>query len=382
MKKTLLMTLDYPPMVGGVANYYRHLVEQLPQESIVVLDNAHGELLSSSRWVWPKWLKAVSSTYRLIKKEKIEHLLVGQILPLGTVALMLHLWLRIPYTVMTHAMDVTLPFGPEGSRRKQWLIKNILHKAAAVTTVSSFTKNKLRELGVQSHKIFLVYPCPHITPELLSAKHPPQDYSRELRFATQSRCSLEYLAAGIAQGKKIILSVGRLVERKGFDMVIRALPELRKIFPNILYIIVGDGTDRQRLEQIAREQRVDDIVHFTEVISDEAIAQWFAACTFFVMPSRKLSNNDVEGFGIVYLEANSFGKPVIAGNSGGVHDAVIDGQTGLLVEPENVTMLTQAMNRFLDDSAFAQRLGQQGQARVHEQFRWSLQAQTVQRMLE
>lgn len=152
MKKALLITLEYPPQVGGVANYYKNLVSQMSQDRIRVLTNDKSELLSTNKYIWPKWLKGLVNSYRAAKQNEIEHILVGQILPIGTIALVLKIILKIPYTVMTHAMDVTLPYGKDGSARKKWLVKKILSKADSVTTVSRFTKKYLVDMGVDKRK--------------------------------------------------------------------------------------------------------------------------------------------------------------------------------------------------------------------------------------
>ncbi len=175
-------------------------------------------------------------------------------------------------------------------------------------------------------------------------------------------------------GRQVILNVGRLVERKGFDSVIKALSRVLEQEPAALYVIVGEGVDRERLHHLAQEQGVAENVRMVGAISDEELARWYTQCELFVMPSRELSNRDVEGFGIAFIEASSFGKPVVGGTSGGVSDAVIDGRTGFLVEASDLDMLSGAMLRLLSDTARAQELGEQGRVRVRSEFRWRVQA--------
>ncbi len=366
MKKTLLVTLDYPPMIGGVAHYYHNLISCLPDGQVYVLDDEHHELLSTSRFVWPRWMKGMVSTWRSVRMYNIEHILVGQILPIGTIALILHLFKRIPYTVMTHAMDVTLPQGSGGNRRKRWLVRMILRKAHRVTTVSSYTRQQLEKLGVPAKKIIMVYPCPNVDGAI--------DIANE---ATVGNLNEKYELGT----KKLILSVGRLVERKGFDMVIQAFARLREESPDLVYAVVGDGPDMNRLKKLADQLDVSDRVIFTGRVEEEELAQWYSRATVVCMPSRQLSNYDVEGFGIVFLEANSYGKPVIGGKSGGVGDAVVDGETGFLVEPDDVRMLAAALERLLSDSQLAQQLGENGRRRVAERFRWEVQAKELEHIL-
>lgn len=364
MKKTLLVTLEYPPSVGGVATYYAHLVSELPSDSIVVLHNNDDALLF--RRLWPRWLKALWSTWRTIRREGIECLLVGQILPLGTVALILHKLTGIPYIVMTHAMDVTLPFSNEGSARKQKLVKKILKHASAVTTVSQFTKQHLVTLGVPESQIHIVSPCPHITPETF-----PVTVDEVVAFDKEHQLD----------GKRVILSVGRLVERKGVDRVIEAMAMIKTQHPNALYVIAGNGQYAYELKKIVERLSLQKHVYFVGKLSDQELAKWYQRCDLFIMPSRQLSNRDVEGFGIVYLEANSFGKPVIGGKSGGVADAVTHEETGLLVDPNNVAEITAAIDRLLTDAPLATRLGNQGMQRVRAEFQWSQQARRLEQLI-
>ncbi len=361
MRRSLLVTLEYPPQVGGVANYYYNLVNQLPAEKISVLTNADHRLLS--RWpLWPKWLPALWTIWKKISQDKIELLLVGQVLPLGTVAWLLKLVRHTPYIIMTHAMDITYP---QKYPRKKWLLKKILNSAEQITTVSNYTRQEIKKLlsGRQQHKVTIIPPGPNITPA--KYPYPPAVFSQEE-----------------IKNKKIILSVGRLVARKGHDRVIQVLPEILRHYPQTKYIIAGHGENKSDLQQLAKNLQVDKNIVFLHNLNNQQIAWLYQNCDLFIMPSRQLANNDVEGFGLVYLEANSFGKPVIAGQSGGVSDAVIDGQTGYLVDPEDKEMIAKAILRVLDNQPLAQKMGQQGAQRVKEKFSWPLQAQRLMHLLK
>lgn len=359
MKKTLLVTLDYPPMVGGVAHYYANVAQNLPHERISVLDNSSSQLLF--RYVWPRWLKGLWSVFRQVRRQKIEHILVGQVLPVGTIALLLKRLFGIPYTVMTHAMDITIPFGPEGSARKQRLVKKVLAGADSVTTVSTYTKKQLTDLGVPENTIELVYPCPHVSQT--SAKS-TEDTPHTLT------------------GKKIVLVVARLVERKGIDTAIEAMALVSTQHKDAQLIIVGEGNDKKRLQGIVKKNELEHHVTFVGAVSPEELAAWYERCDLLVMPSRELSSRDVEGFGIVFLEAAVFGKPVIGGNSGGVPDAIVDGHTGFLVDPHSKDEVADRIIQILDDPSLAQQLGQAGRKRVEEQFQWSVQIKKIEKLLQ
>lgn len=139
-----------------------------------------------------------------------------------------------------------------------------------------------------------------------------------------------------AHRDKIILSVGNLVSRKGHDMVIRALPRLLDTIGKVRYLIAGDGPYRAELEDLASSLGVQGHVVFAGKVPDADLPDIYSLCDLFVLPSREQPEScDAERFGMVFLEANASGKPVVAGKSGGVGDAVLDGETGLLVEPRN-----------------------------------------------
>lgn len=173
------------------------------------------------------------------------------------------------------------------------------------------------------------------------------------------------------EGKRILLTLARLVERKGQDKVIEALPLIKREIPDVRYVICGKGNDEARLRRIVEEKGVAGEVVFAGFVPNEERGAFYDACDVYVMPSREIpEKGDIEGFGITYLEANAFGKPVIGGKSGGVSEAVIDGVTGLLVDPGDVEAIAVACVRLLGDPELAGRLGNQGRDRIRREFNW------------
>ena len=166
-----------------------------------------------------------------------------------------------------------------------------------------------------------------------------------------------------------LLTVARLMERKGVERVIQAMPKVLDSVPNARYVVVGDGAYRDKLERMAAESPARDCIEFTGSVSDSNKWAWYRKCSLFVMPST------IEGFGIVYLEANAFGKPVIGGNVMGVPDAIVDGETGLLVDPMNVDAIAEAIVGLLQDPGEARRLGRNGRERAERDFSWRANAE-------
>lgn len=292
--------MEYPPQVGGVANYLADLVDS---DTMVLVWRQH--------WLWLLFVVG-----RIIKKEKIEKIEAGQILPIGTIALYFKKRLNIPYRLYTYGMDVTF------AMRKPKLLKKILDNAEEIVTISEFTKQKLLEAGADENKIKIIEPQAHITPE---------------KFKVSEKEIEEFKNKYKLNGKKIILTVGRLVSRKGQDTVIKCLPKI----PEVIYLIVGKGDDRSRLEQLAKENQVEDRVVFTGELTDQEIAVAYTLCDVFVMVTRQ-EVDDFEGYGIVYKEAQSFGKPIIAGRAGGASEAV--GDNGVLVDSNNQEEIIKAIN--------------------------------------
>ncbi len=169
----------------------------------------------------------------------------------------------------------------------------------------------------------------------------------------------------------ILLTVARLVSRKGIDTVLRALPQILDQTPGLQYWIVGSGPARHSLVQLAQELQVAHAVRFMDAVSDSELPEVYQKATIFVMTSRaEYHAGSVEGFGIVYLEASASGLPVVAARSGGAAEAVIENETGLLVPPDDPQALAQALTRLLNDAALRQRLGSAGRRWVENEMNW------------
>jgi phosphatidylinositol alpha-1,6-mannosyltransferase len=175
-------------------------------------------------------------------------------------------------------------------------------------------------------------------------------------------------------GRRVLLTVGRLIERKGHDTVIRAMVEIRRAFPDVVYVVAGSGPDEARLRSLATSLDLpSDAVRFVGEVRQDELAVYYSLADVFVMPNR-IVGSDVEGFGLVFLEAALSGRPAIGGRSGGAIDAIVDGVTGLLVDPNSGVAFTEAAHRLLSDSALAGRMGAAAKERGLRDFDYKILA--------
>ncbi len=364
--KTLLFTLEYPPFRGGVANYYGNLVKYWPEPSriFVLKDN-----LINQRLPFLKWLPAYFALVKKIRQEKIEHVIVGQILPLGTIAWLCSNFCKIKYSVILHGMDFTFALK---SARKKWLAGKILNHSEKIICSNSYVAGLAKQTFPDiALKVKVVNPG--VEPFLSSRTE--RSGARDL-LNLPTTADKGFLPSVEMTNKIILLSVGRLVRRKGFDKVIEALPEVLKRVPNLVYVIIGDGPELKSYELRVTSYGLKEHVKIIEHAGDTDRDSWYNISDIFIMPSRSF-NGDFEGFGIVYLEANLAGKPVIAGRSGGTADAVVDSVTGLMVNPEKVNEITEAIVKLALDPELRQKLGEQGGIRAMNDFNWANQIKKI-----
>jgi phosphatidylinositol alpha-1,6-mannosyltransferase len=179
----------------------------------------------------------------------------------------------------------------------------------------------------------------------------------------------------------ILMSVARLQRRKGHDLVIRALPELLRQWPMTRYVIVGDGNERRALEALTTSLGVERAVHFTGEVIDDDLPSYFAEADVFVLPTR-VEASDFEGFGIVFLEAAAAAKPSVGGRNGGVPEAIVEGETGMLVEQDDLASLTRILLQLLGSPELRHRLGEAGRSRAVRDFDWNDAARSVMKIHE
>jgi len=304
------------------------------------------------------WLTLAAAAPRLVRSFAPDQIHCGQSIETGTIGWWLKRRYGLPYVVHTFLEEIMVY---RRGRLTRPLLKRVLTGADAVTTISEFSREQLLELGVQPERIHMLYPG--VTP--LQA-------TEEAGAALRRKHRLE--------GRKVLITVGRLAPRKGHDRVIEALPRIAERVPEVTYLIVGPGSERERLERLAQTTGVADRVVFTGPVAHAETPAYYRASDVFVMANRELANGDVEGFGLVFLEANACGLPVIGGRSGGTSDAIRHGETGWLVDPNDTGELAEKITQLLSDSALARRFGEAGRERVERDFTWERSSAVVQRI--
>ena len=361
--KSLFISRDYfPPQVGGISNLLAQTALSLGPSSVCCLtgvtSNQSSDDLGIHTYRRPGMFAKSSLKQGISVAKGVREIVIRErptIAHIGTIddgylGLLLRRFLNLPFILCAHGNEL---LGNDTSWDKPNLA---IRNAECVIAVSKFTAALVVDRGVDVNRIRVIYPgcdTEHFRP--LS---PNADLKDKILRGRSSN--------------SIILTIGNLVERKGHDLVIRAMPELLKTVPDVTYLIVGDGPYRKRLEELTYEAAVADHVIFLGRVPSNQLPEFLAICDVFAMPSRpRLECSDVEGFGLVFLEANACGKPTIGGRSGGVAEAVLHDETGVLVDPTDFNDLGQQLSRLLLDKALARELGQRGRQRVQEHFTWS-----------
>jgi phosphatidylinositol alpha-1,6-mannosyltransferase len=344
--RSLFITNDFPPRVGGAQSYYWRLIQTLDPGEVVVLAPADRDaaafdaghpytvVRASTSVLWP--LPTLRRTAGdLIERHGIELLQLGHPLPAGMVGPWLKHDLRVPYLVFLGGAEVTGPGAVPGGRE---LLRWVLGEAALLVTVSEFTA------GEASRQVRGRVPARVLRPAIDCECYTP---------ATAAEAAAEKRSLGV--GGPLVVCVGRLVLRKGQDKLIEALalldPVLDGVVGRVELALIGHSPTGPYFRHLARRAGVTDRVRFVGEVSGDEMRRWLQAADVFAMPSRtRLGGMEVEGFGLVYAEAALAGLPVIAGLSGGAPEAVVvdgDGVSGLVVDGSSAAEVAVAVGALL-----------------------------------
>ncbi len=367
-RRYLVITELFLPTKGGTAVWFDEVYRRLGDRSTHILtarvpdceahdrdhaNTVHRLRLYHSRWLRPASLPIYSKLFlkglMLGMRHRFDAIHAGRVLPEGCVAVVLGRLLRLPVVIYAHGEEITTW---RRSPRRLKAMTSAYLAAARVVANSEFTRDRLLELGVEPVRIAIINPGVD-----LARFHPGYD-TADLRQGLS-----------LAPEQKLILSVGRLSRRKGFDQVIRSLPALRAQGLDVHYAIIGIGEDRDYLLSLAAELNVKERVHLLGHVLPDDLPRWYCAADLFAMPNREI-DGDTEGFGMVFVEAAACGVTALAGEAGGTGAAVLHEQTGLRVDGADNESVTCALARMLSDDSLRQRLAESAKARAHRELGW------------
>ena len=366
----LLVSEIFPPQTGGSGRWFWEIYRRLPRDRVVVaageyhgaeeFDRAHEVRVHRLPLSLPSWgivslsgmknyWRAVRALTRIARCHSVEQIHCGRCLPEGLMARMIQLKTGLPFICYAHGEELKYA---ASSRELTWLARRVLRRAAFVIANSSSTRQILADGW-------------RVPPDRIRLMHPGVD-TRQFQPAPRDAAARSRLGWG---GRPVILTVGRLQKRKGHDMMIRALPAIRRQVPDVLYAILGDGEERHALDQLAREQGQFDAVRFHGELSDADLTAAYQQCDLFVLANRQVGQ-DIEGFGMVLVEAQACGKPGVAGASGGTAESMRIPDTGCVVNCVGPDELAMTVSELLLDPARRERMGQAARTWVEDRFDW------------
>jgi phosphatidylinositol alpha-1,6-mannosyltransferase len=376
-----IVTGVYPPLIGGSGAVMHSLAVHAPDQISVITSefDSDGERISVTKGqhVTPdsvfriprlshnlNWLprgkiralcqaaydrlvvhpQATGNLFRLLESRRPEVICVGTLSSCYWVVSAARKWRQeAKVIVYVHGEEV-----PKGKGHFNNMRLQALQNASALVAVSSFTKNTLIEIGIPPGQITV------ITNGVDTTRFQPGERSHRLidKYGLANR--------------RILLTLARLDERKGQDMTIRALPKIREAVPDVVYLVVGEGSYGGTLRRLVADLHLEDAVIFTGAVSDDDAVTFYRTCDAYIMPNRTLEDGDTEGFGLVFLEAGACGKPVIGGTAGGVPDAIKHEVTGLLVDGTSTEAIASSCIRLLEDARLRSELGANGLAHARQ----------------
>ena len=377
--RCLLVASTFTPIHGGSAVVYDNLCRKMPPGSIRVLtaaanyqngaaipdwqahdaaqpfpvDRIHllrprnmpppaNKLASLWRLLaldLPLYARVLAKAALLVRRHRINVVCVGELVTGSWLGIALKKLFDVKLITYVHGEEITTDTGGTfGARRKQFL-----QAADKVVAVSSFTCDAMaRQMDLSPSAMVLI-----------------QNGVDLARFTPGER-DPALMARHKLHGKQVILTVGRLVPRKGADMTVRAMKQVVARRPDVHYLIVGDGDLRAEIEGLIATEGLSEWITMVGKVSDDELLRYLRLCDLFVMPNRTMPDGDTEGFGLVFREANACHKPVVGGRAGGAVEAVADGVSGLLVDGYDPADIAQAIERILGDPALAARLADGG----------------------
>lgn len=357
--RVLFVSLEFPPDRGGIGEYHRQLLlhsnwlDVLAPTAVATAEQSPRVLRGRFFWLlWPRWIPLLWTLRRALHNGQYQSIVVSHILPVGIVAFFQKKIFGTPYAVLLHGMDVAILRG-----YKKILARNIMREASLVVANSQATREDALAINVDEEKCFVLYPCPSLAVEQ-SIAH-PRESSQTWR----------------------LLSIGRLVERKGFDTLIRVVAELERQGHPVRLTIVGGGKFEGELRRIISEEQLEQAVELVGSKSIEELGAFYANADLFVYLPRRLPNGDTEGFGMVCLDAALFGLPVVVSRGTGAEETIEQGLTGVLTDRLDVKSIASDISTLMNDPELRMRMGIAGRERILNSFRWSDRVKKLEALL-
>ncbi|TSC84800.1 MAG: Uncharacterized protein G01um101413_184 [Parcubacteria group bacterium Gr01-1014_13] len=365
--KTLIITLEYPPQIGGVASYTYNLAKNMPVADIVVYTvkmDGGPDFDKKNQWkvvrgkpfslfLWPRWVKMLGEIWGLVEKENITKIYVHHALPVGYVAYLLKKFKKIPYVLFFHGTDLDL-----GIKNKKNKLKKICLAAEKIVVNSNFLKNKFQSAFEDLKKeITVVHPCPN---DIFLQPVPEMELKK-----IKSQLALE--------GKSVIITVARMIEGKGYPHLIRLLPKILEKVPNLVWLIIGDGPKKDEIIKSIQKNYLQNVTRFIGKLPYTELPKYYQLADLMVLLTHPDESSAEEAWGTAFVEAAASGLPVVAGRAGGVEESVANMQTGLVVDVYQDQGIISAVSELLRNRAFAKQMGAAGRERVMREFNWSEQ---------
>jgi phosphatidylinositol alpha-1,6-mannosyltransferase len=345
-KRILLFTENFPPIEGGSGRWFWELYRRLPAKDIVIVTsdiNATVDMkrvdesidatvvripLKSAEWGFKSlqglkfYFQALLKLKKLVKKYNIDEVHCGRVIHEGVTAWLLNCLTGTRYRCFIHGEDVETA---ATSREQSLMVKQVCKRATSLICNSENSKGLTQRLGFdEGQKCIVLHPGADVDRFVIS--EPDASFRQKMGW----------------QDRFVLLTVGRLQQRKGQDFLIQALPDMLRSVPNALYVVVGSGECDTQLQQSVLDLGLEDKVQFLSDLDDRTLIACYQQCDYFILPNRTIGN-DIEGFGMVLVEAQACGKPVIAGDSGGTAETMNIGVTGHIVDCSKVDGLAEQL---------------------------------------
>lgn len=366
--KILILSSEFPPGPGGIGTHAYQLAKNFalasnevqvltPQdyaaeEEIVTFNRSQPFGVSrfiNGKSAFSKALTRIRELNSTLRHFEPEVVLVSGSRSIWMTALLMSFYRDVPWVVVAHGTEFGQMHGLNA-----WLTKVSANQASDLICVSEYTRQAVRALGVNKPPMEVV--------------HNGADEAQYFKL-TEDKI-IELRRALDVEGKFVLLTVGNVSARKGQEVVIRALPAILQQAPQAIYWMAGLPTERESLQKLALDLGVEKSIRFLDRVSNQRLLELYNACDLFVMTSRQLENGDFEGYGIAVIEAALCGKAAVVSDNSGLAEAVLDGQTGLLVNQNDSEATAEAVLQLVNDPGLLHQLSARAQERAGDSQTW------------